>query len=148
MLALLRSNRPMQLSSFQLNDKGFRVSFASWMLYLPFMALVMPDTLTAALQWMDVATGRFVLAVSTGVGIAIVMDVILNWRLNRWGWVTKYRSHLYVLGAFVALVIPFAVGKLTGISEFGAFFYGLVAVKGIWLFWVNERAIRRARHAR
>lgn len=140
------NHRGFVISSFQLNDRGFRISFASWMLYLPLMAIMMPDSLTAALQWMDVVTGAAVLSVATGVGAAMIMDVVLNWRQTRWPWVTQYRSHLYVAGSFVALVIPFAVGKLSGVTEFGAFFYSLIAAKGMWLFWVNARAIRRARH--
>lgn len=136
----------MRLTPSQLNDRGFRVSFASWMFYLPIMAFLMPGSLAAMATWADVATSCVALTVTSFAGALMFTDVIMNWKAIRWQWITKYRSVLYLSGAFMALVIPLSVIRSNGINESGTYFYVLIWAKGMWLYWVNARAIRRARH--
>lgn len=131
-----------------LNDIGFRVSYASWMFYLPVMTLMQPFSLTQkAVQFEGVGSyPLFILTIV--VGVLMICDVFCqvsecNHLKCAWAWLADQRFALYGIGALCFISVPFLAVRGSNTNEFGTYFYVLIFIKGCWLMWVDAAAKKK-----
>ena len=124
-------------------DFGYRAFFGWYLLYAPYAALTNRTSQPAIFALIEGPGGWAVLAALALVGGAIWADIVCNGLSSRfahrisWVWIRPRRDLLYLIGAALAIAVPFSLSRFDLVEASAIWWYGGLSAWGLHLAYID-----------